>query len=74
MESFFGSMKNELVHRTRFATRREARAALCENRHLERLLVRHQEKSQPVRLLRRYELASRSAADHQTRGWELRKA
>ena len=28
MESFFGSLKIELVHRTRFATRREARAAL----------------------------------------------
>ena len=30
MESFFGSLKTELVHRTRFATRREARAALFE--------------------------------------------
>lgn len=30
MESFFGSLKNELVHRTRFATRRQARAALFE--------------------------------------------
>ena len=28
MESFFGSMKNELVHRTRFATREDARQAL----------------------------------------------
>ena len=25
MESFFGSLKTELVHRTRFSTRREAR-------------------------------------------------
>ena len=30
MESFFGSLKTELVHRTRFSTRREARAALFE--------------------------------------------
>ena len=30
MESFFGSLKTELVHRTRFRTRREARAALFE--------------------------------------------
>jgi transposase InsO family protein len=30
MESFFGSLKTELVHRTRPATRREARAALFE--------------------------------------------
>ena len=30
MESFFGSLKNELVHRTRFRSRREARAALFE--------------------------------------------
>lgn len=30
MESFFGALKTELVHRTRFATRREARAALFE--------------------------------------------
>ncbi len=30
MESFFSSLKTELVHRTRFATRREARAALFE--------------------------------------------
>ena len=30
MESFFSSMKSELVHRTRFTTRREARAALFE--------------------------------------------
>ncbi len=30
MESFFGSLKNELVHRTRFGSRREARAALFE--------------------------------------------
>ena len=28
MESFFGSMKGEIKHRTRFATRREAKAAL----------------------------------------------
>ena len=30
MESFFSSLKTELVHRTQFATRREARAALFE--------------------------------------------
>jgi transposase InsO family protein len=30
MESFFSSLKTELVHRTRFATRAEARAALFE--------------------------------------------
>ncbi|MBC6445373.1 MAG: IS3 family transposase [Alphaproteobacteria bacterium GM202ARS2] len=30
MESFFSSLKTELVHRTRFATRREAKAALFE--------------------------------------------
>ena len=30
MESFFGSLKTELVHRTRFSTRREAKAALFE--------------------------------------------
>ncbi len=30
MESFFGSLKTELVHRTRFASRREAKAALFE--------------------------------------------
>jgi len=30
MESFFGSLKTELVHRTRFATRREAKAVLFE--------------------------------------------
>ncbi len=30
MESFFGSLKSEMVHRTRFRTRREARAALFE--------------------------------------------
>lgn len=30
MESFFSSLKTELVHRTRFTTRREARAALFE--------------------------------------------
>lgn len=30
MESFFGSLKNEMVHRTRFRTRREAKAALFE--------------------------------------------
>ncbi len=30
MESFFGSLKTELVHRTRFSTWREARAALFE--------------------------------------------
>lgn len=30
MESFFGSLKTELVHRTRFATREAARAALFE--------------------------------------------
>lgn len=30
MESFFGSLKTELVHRTRFRTRREAKAALFE--------------------------------------------
>ena len=30
MESFFGSLKTVLVHRTRFSTRREARAALFE--------------------------------------------
>ncbi|MBL3559613.1 IS3 family transposase [Rhodovulum sulfidophilum] len=28
MESFFGSLKNELVHRTRFRSRRDAKAAL----------------------------------------------
>ena len=28
MESFFGSLKMECVHRTRFATRKEAKAAL----------------------------------------------
>lgn len=30
MESFFGALKTELVHRTRFRTRREAKAALFE--------------------------------------------
>jgi transposase InsO family protein len=30
MESFFSSLETELVHRTRFATRREAKAALFE--------------------------------------------
>lgn len=30
MESFFGSLKTELVHRTRFRSRREAKAALFE--------------------------------------------
>jgi transposase InsO family protein len=30
MESFFGSLKTELVYRTRFRTRREAKAALFE--------------------------------------------
>src|SRR3954464_5102979 len=30
MESFFSSMKTELVHRTQFRTRREAKAALFE--------------------------------------------
>ncbi|BAQ67808.1 integrase, catalytic region [Rhodovulum sulfidophilum] len=30
MESFFGSLKNELVHRTRFRSRRDAKAALFE--------------------------------------------
>ena len=30
MESFFGALKTELVHRTRFRTRREARAVLFE--------------------------------------------
>ena len=30
MESFFGSLKTELVHRTRFRARREATAALFE--------------------------------------------
>ena len=30
MESFFGALKTEMVHRTRFRTRREARAALFE--------------------------------------------
>ncbi len=30
MESFFGSLKSELVHRTRFRTRAEAKAALFE--------------------------------------------
>jgi len=30
MESFLGSLKTEMVHRTRFRTRREARAALFE--------------------------------------------
>ena len=30
MESFFSSLKTELVHRTRFRTRAEARAALFE--------------------------------------------
>ena len=28
MESFFGSLENEMVHRTRFRTRCEAKAAL----------------------------------------------
>ena len=31
MESFFGALKTEMVHRSRFRTRREARAALLEN-------------------------------------------
>lgn len=30
MESFFSSLKTELVHRTRFRSRREAKAALFE--------------------------------------------
>ena len=30
MESFFGTLKTELVHRTRFRTRCEAKAALFE--------------------------------------------
>ena len=30
MESFFGALKTELVHRTRFRTRRGAKAALFE--------------------------------------------
>jgi putative transposase len=30
MESFFSSLKTELVHRTQFRTRREAKAALFE--------------------------------------------
>ena len=30
MESFFSSLKTELVHQTRFRTRREAKAALFE--------------------------------------------
>jgi putative transposase len=30
MESFFRSLKTELVHRTQFRTRREAKAALFE--------------------------------------------
>ncbi|WP_172332532.1 IS3 family transposase [Mangrovicoccus sp. HB161399] len=30
MESFFGSLKNELVRRTRFRTRQKAKAALFE--------------------------------------------
>ena len=30
MESFFGALKTELVHRTRFRTRREAKAVLFE--------------------------------------------
>ena len=30
MESFFGALKTELVHRTRFPTRREAKAMLFE--------------------------------------------
>jgi transposase InsO family protein len=30
MESFFGSLKTELVYRARFRTRREAKAALFE--------------------------------------------
>ena len=30
MESFFSSLKTEMVHRARFRTRREARAALFE--------------------------------------------
>ena len=30
MESFFSSIKTELVHRTQFRTRREAKAALFE--------------------------------------------
>ncbi|MBL3584746.1 hypothetical protein JMM61_05095 [Rhodovulum sulfidophilum] len=31
MESFFGSLKNEQVHRTRFRPRRDAKAALFED-------------------------------------------
>ena len=31
MESFFGSLKNELVHRTRFCSRQEAKAAPFEH-------------------------------------------
>jgi putative transposase len=31
MESFFSSLETELMHRTRFATRREARAAIFES-------------------------------------------
>ena len=34
MESFFGALKTELVHRTRFRTRREARAVLSVHRGL----------------------------------------
>ena len=30
MDSFFGSLKTELVHRTQFSIRREAKAALFE--------------------------------------------
>ncbi|WP_413469633.1 IS3 family transposase [Rhodovulum sulfidophilum] len=31
MESFFGSLRNELVHRPRFRSRRDAKAALFED-------------------------------------------
>jgi transposase len=41
MESFFGSLKTELVHRTRFGTRAEAKAATSKmgRRDIRRLLI-----------------------------------
>jgi transposase InsO family protein len=52
MESFFGSLKTELVHRTRFSTRRQAKAALFEyievfyNRHRRHSSVRYRTPAQ----------------------------
>ena len=43
MESFFGSLKTEIKHRTQLATRREARAALFE--HIEIFYNRRQRHS-----------------------------